>query len=569
MSLPTQNLGPPPDPKDPRFLQWLALLWAYVKAGASGITGVSQGGTGLSSGTSGGILGFTATTTLASSALLTNNAIVLGGGAGATPKVLGSLGTTTTLLHGNAAGAPTFAAVSLTADVSGTLPIANGGSGLTALGTANQLLGVNNAANALEYKSVTATTAGALSVPTTLTVTGNSSLNGTDNVIDGLKIGSFGTTPPTVPAIGIGTTLFTALSSGTRSIGIGRNVLVQVTTGSDNTAIGDSAAQFMIGGSNTAIGSGAMSGVTGVSTGTQNTAFGISALLGVTTGGSNTAIGQEALSVLTSGSNNVCIGSQAGKQITTGSLNLVIGSSAIGLSGTVTGDGNVAIGPAAMRASTGAVAGNVAIGRFAGINTTGSNGVFIGVSAGDSSNTVSGSGNVGIGPVTYGALSSGANNVSIGNTGAATLTTGSDNTLIGKSADVSTGAASFRTAIGSGAVVSTDNQIVLGRSAGQESVLIPGAATVTGKINSADTTDSTSGATGSIQTSGGIGAAKAIVAGTTVRTGGYTVATLPAGTQGMMAYVTNALAPTFLAVLVGGGTVVTPCFYDGTNWVGS
>lgn len=48
---------------------------------------------------------------------------------------------------------------------------------------------------------------------------------------------------------------------------------------------------------------------------------------------------------------------------------------------------------------------------------------------------------------------------------------------------------------------------------------------------------------------------------------GYTVATLPAGTIGMTAYVTDALAPTFLAVLVGGGAVVTTCFYNGTNWV--
>ncbi len=58
---------------------------------------------------------------------LTANAVVLGN-AVADITVLGSLGTTTTVLHGNAAGAPTFGAVSLTADVSGTLPLANGGS---------------------------------------------------------------------------------------------------------------------------------------------------------------------------------------------------------------------------------------------------------------------------------------------------------------------------------------------------------------------------------------------------------------------------------------------------------
>jgi hypothetical protein len=50
---------------------------------------------------------------------LTANRIVLGNGTDDV-TVLGSLGTTTTVLHGNAAGAPTFGAVSLTADVSGT-----------------------------------------------------------------------------------------------------------------------------------------------------------------------------------------------------------------------------------------------------------------------------------------------------------------------------------------------------------------------------------------------------------------------------------------------------------------
>ena len=82
-------------------------------------------------GTSGGIPYFSSGTTWASSGVLTASRIVLGGGAGVAPTVLSSLGTTTTVLHGNAAGAPTFGAVSLTADVSGTLPIANGGTGTT------------------------------------------------------------------------------------------------------------------------------------------------------------------------------------------------------------------------------------------------------------------------------------------------------------------------------------------------------------------------------------------------------------------------------------------------------
>lgn len=72
-------------------------------------------------GTSGGIPYFSSTSTWASSGLLTQNALVLGGGAGAAPTPMGSLGTTTTVLHGNAAGAPTFAAVAYADIASGDL----------------------------------------------------------------------------------------------------------------------------------------------------------------------------------------------------------------------------------------------------------------------------------------------------------------------------------------------------------------------------------------------------------------------------------------------------------------
>ena len=52
----------------------------------AGTLAVANGGTGLTAGTSGGVLAYTATGTLASSAALTANALVIGGGAGVAPS---------------------------------------------------------------------------------------------------------------------------------------------------------------------------------------------------------------------------------------------------------------------------------------------------------------------------------------------------------------------------------------------------------------------------------------------------------------------------------------------------
>ena len=72
---------------------------------------------------------------------LTANAVVVGNTAGDI-KVLASLGTTTTVLHGNAGGLPTFGSVVLTTDVSGILPIANGGTAASTAAGARTSLGL-------------------------------------------------------------------------------------------------------------------------------------------------------------------------------------------------------------------------------------------------------------------------------------------------------------------------------------------------------------------------------------------------------------------------------------------
>jgi len=60
-----------------------------------------------------------------------------------------------------------------------------------------------------------------------------------------------------------------------------------------------------------------------------------------------------------------------------------------------------------------------------------------------------------------------------------------------------------------------------------------------------------------------------LISSATIRLKGYTVATLPSGIQGDEAFVTDALTPAFLTTIVGGGSVVAPVFYNGTNWVGA
>ena len=164
-SLPTNYvgiIGPPSG--TPSY--WLQLPSAAPSGGQvlsfatpSAVGGVSQSvgtwtspsgsGTVTSIATTSPITGGTITTTgtiacatcATAAAALSANAILIGG-AGQALSALGSLGTTTTVLHGNAAGAPTFGAVVLTTDVSGILPPANGGSGVN--NTATHTLGTSN-----------------------------------------------------------------------------------------------------------------------------------------------------------------------------------------------------------------------------------------------------------------------------------------------------------------------------------------------------------------------------------------------------------------------------------------
>ena len=79
---------------------------------------VANGGTGLTSGTSGGVLAYTATGTLASSGALTQYGVVIGGGAGVAPTSTAA-GTAGYVLTANASAAPTFQAPAATGATKG------------------------------------------------------------------------------------------------------------------------------------------------------------------------------------------------------------------------------------------------------------------------------------------------------------------------------------------------------------------------------------------------------------------------------------------------------------------
>lgn len=90
--------------------------------------GVAYGGTGLTSGTSGGILYYSATGTLASSAALAASALVIGGGAGVAPS------TTTT-------GTGVITALGINVGTAGSFVVNGGALGTPSSGTVTNLTG--------------------------------------------------------------------------------------------------------------------------------------------------------------------------------------------------------------------------------------------------------------------------------------------------------------------------------------------------------------------------------------------------------------------------------------------
>lgn len=185
--------------------------------------------------------------------------------------------------------------------------------------------------------------------------------------------------------------------------------------------------------------------------GAGNFFVGRSAGVALTTGVENHIFGTSAGRLLSTGDLNSFFGNESGENNSTGSQNAFFGARAG--KGNISGFENAIFGSNAGRLATGSR--NSFFGYASGQDTTGTQNAFVGNNAG-SANT------------------SGSSNTFLGYLSGNTNQTGSNNTVVGSDADVTSASLSFATAIGSQATVNASNTIVLGRSAGQDTVRVPG-----------------------------------------------------------------------------------------------
>lgn len=255
----------------------------------------------------------------------------------------------------------------------------------------------------------------------------------------------------------------------------------------------------------------------------------------------NTAIGYGAGGTQKTGSNSVHVGYNTSG---TGSNQVLIGSNLTGGSA----DNIVVIGDTNITNTT--LRGNVTATQFTGI------GSFTNLTA-------------------NGSLQLTGNAVSSANF--ATSTTGS---TINIGTSLTGGSLSIGSTGQTGAInmgrSNSSGTIVIGGTTGTGAITL-GQSTANQTVNIAIGANTSGTKTLNLGTAGGVGGITTITIGATAGTSTttvngllkqqtYTVATLPTGSAGARSFVTNALAPTFGAAVVGGGAVGVPVYHDGTSW---
>ena len=290
--------------------------------------------------------------------------------------------------------------------LSGTVQVANGGTGLTTAGLTGQVL-TTVGSGTLSWTTPTSISVGTIS--NTSNVNGASITGGVLNLApaDGTNGGILNASNQTIGGpkyfldnitisngIKLGTTggaqnlmyggaVFAYGTPGANNTGIGSYALSSLTNtsneGNDNTAVGTNAIRqggAANGSRNTAVGSSALSNGSGTS---NNVAIGYNTLAAGISGGSNIAVGTYALQNNSTASYNVGIGYETLKNTTTGGSNTAVGRGAM-LSNT-SGDVNTAVGESALISNTNGRY-NTSIGvQSQELNTTGQSNTAIGVAA--------------------------------------------------------------------------------------------------------------------------------------------------------------------------------------------
>jgi len=467
---------------------------------------------------------------------------------------LADVATGNALISGGVGVAPSYGKIGLTTHVSGTLPVGNGGTGITTTPTNGQIPignGTNYvAATITAGTGITVTNAsGAITIaasgtvsaatPTALgTVYGSTGASSTDSVYFGYNSGGGAATTYNV---GIGYSVLSSASlSGNQNTGVGYQALTVNTSGSYNVAMGWGALSQNTSGSynigigrvslysnttasqNTAVGYGSLQTVT---TAGNNTAFGYNALNANTTGPQNTAVGSNALTSNTTGGYNIAIGFQALNANTTGYDNIAAGYQSLYLN---TGQNNVVVGSLAFRSNT-TNGSNTGVGYSVGYSSTAAGSTYVGYRAGyyvttgtnlgigyqaifGNTGGATGANNTAIGDQTLSSITTAGSNTVLGNGAGFSVTTGSNNILVGYQAGQATTAlttGSNNIIIGYNAYSSSatvSNEMTLGNSS-NTSLRIPGISITwdtTSGLNSLGVGTPASGTTGEIRATNNI-----------------------------------------------------------------